>query len=98
MRAGFAVAIGAAVITLPLTGCGLPSAGPTCSQFISMASDDQQKAMINWAKRHDSRVDPNNPNSFASGAALFADHASMSVYCGESGHGGDHINNLSPTG
>ena len=77
-------------------GCGLASAGPTCGDFMKMGSDQQRSALIDWAKKHDSRVDSSNPNSFSSGAALFQDQASMNAYCSQPGHSGDHLNTLAP--
>ncbi len=83
-------------ICLAVAGCSVPGTGPTCSEFMSMTTDGKRQAVIDWAKEHDDRVDPDNPDSVTSGFAMFQDLASITRYCSESGHTDDHLGDLSP--
>jgi len=89
-----------ALATTPLafSGCGLTAGGPSCQQFLQMSEADQTSAVINWARKHDNRVDPKDPNSGLSGFALFQDRGSLITYCQDPNHSGDHLGNLVPTG
>jgi predicted glutamine amidotransferase len=61
-----------------------------------MSEPDQTKAIIDWARRHDDRVDPNNPNADGSGYALFQDRGGLITYCQDASHSNDHLGDLSP--
>jgi hypothetical protein len=90
-------AISLSIVPLLFSGCGLSkSAGPTCKSFLLMSEEDQTKAIIDWAHRHDNRVDAKNPNADGSGFALFQDRGGLITYCQDASHSNDHIGDLSP--
>ena len=83
-------------ISLAVAGCSLPASGPTCGEFLNMTNEDKRQAVIDWAKGHDDRVDPDDPDSVTSGFAMFQNLASFTRYCGQPGHEDDHLGDLSP--
>jgi hypothetical protein len=86
------------LLAMLVAGCsGTASAGPTCSEFIAMSDADKHDAVIDWAREHDGRIDPDNPEAGAGGFALFSDYGSLSMYCSNPDNGDHHLGNLTPS-
>lgn len=77
-----------------VTACSATSAGQTCEEFLRMNTEGQTAAIVDWAKDHDDRIDPENPNKGFSGFALFQDRASLNLYCADPAHRDDQLGDL----
>jgi hypothetical protein len=59
-----------------------------------MSDQGRLTAIVDWARKHDGRVDPSKPNVGSSGFAVFQDRASLIMYCQDSAHRGDRLGDL----